>query len=86
MVFRHLIQQRDVREAIDGLVQKAATEPDVEVGHPNRRLRHLDVLLWMHAPRPRRDGDRSGAPLTGSESHPSAVGQPVSNRSRDAAW
>jgi hypothetical protein len=53
MVFRHLIQQRDVREAIDELVQKAATEPDVEVGHPNRRLRHLDVLLWMHAPRGR---------------------------------
>lgn len=53
MVFRHLIQQRDVREAIDELVQKAATEPDVEVGHPNLRLRHLDVLLWMHAPRGR---------------------------------
>jgi hypothetical protein len=63
LVFRHLIQQRDIRDRVDELVQKAATEPDVEIGHPNRRLRHLDVLLWMHA-RVARRGERSGPAAT----------------------
>ncbi len=48
-VFRQLIQSTDVTTRVDELVDAAAKVPGVDVGHPNNRLRHLDVLLWMHA-------------------------------------
>lgn len=50
-VFRHLIQNVDIRTRIDTLVDAAARE-GADIGHPNRRLRHLDVLLWMKATSP----------------------------------
>ena len=48
-VFRHVIQDNDVRRRLDEIVDEASLRPGVDVGHPNRRLRHLDVVLWMHA-------------------------------------
>jgi Family of unknown function (DUF6308) len=50
-VFRHLIQSREVVSRLDELVSEAQADPDVNVGRVNNRLRHLDVVLWMHAPR-----------------------------------
>lgn len=47
-VFRGLIQDPAVRDRIDALVDAASSE-GADLGHPNRRLRHLDVLLWMKA-------------------------------------
>lgn len=47
-VFRGLIQDAKVRDRIDALVDAASRE-GADIGHPNRRLRHLDVLLWMKA-------------------------------------
>ena len=46
-VFRHIIQNDEVRSRLDAIVDEAATRPGVNIGHPNRRLRHLDVVLWM---------------------------------------
>ena len=48
-VFRHLIQNEEVRALLDGLVDEASRREGVETGNPNRRLRHLDVVLWMYA-------------------------------------
>jgi len=48
-VFRHLIQDNAIRRRLDEIVDEACQRPGVDVGHPNRRLRHLDVVLWMHA-------------------------------------
>ena len=48
-VFRYLISQRDVRDAIDVLVDQAVRVPGDQFGSPVRYLRHLDVALWMHA-------------------------------------
>lgn len=48
-VFRHIIQNDDVRTRLDAVVEEAAFREGVNIGHPNRRLRHLDVALWMHA-------------------------------------
>lgn len=50
-VFRCLIQAPAVRDRIDALVDAASSE-GADLGHPNRRLRHLDVLLWMKATSP----------------------------------
>ena len=50
-VFRHVIQDNAIRRRLDEIVDEAAQRPGVDVGHPNRRLRHLDVVLWMHARR-----------------------------------
>jgi hypothetical protein len=49
-VFRSIIQDQDVRSALDTVID-AATERGGNLGHPNRRLRHLDALLWMGASR-----------------------------------
>ena len=46
-VFRHIIQNDEVRRRLDSVVEEAATREGVNIGHPNRRLRHLDVVLWM---------------------------------------
>jgi hypothetical protein len=48
-VFRHVIQDNDIRRRLDQVVDEASQRPGVDVGHLNRRLRHLDVVLWMHA-------------------------------------
>ena len=58
-VFRHVIQDNAIRRRLDEIVDEAAARPGVDVGHPNRRLRHLDVVLWMHARR-RVRGNRGG--------------------------
>ncbi|MBR7744364.1 hypothetical protein KC207_13805 [Phycicoccus sp. BSK3Z-2] len=55
-VFRRIIQDDDVRSRIDAVVDEAAQREGVNIGHPNLRLRHLDVVLWMHA---RRGGSKS---------------------------
>ena len=50
-VYRRIIQDEGVRTRLDVVVQEAAQRGRVNVGHPNRRLRHLDVALWMYAQR-----------------------------------
>ncbi|MBM6404616.1 hypothetical protein JQN72_10225 [Phycicoccus sp. CSK15P-2] len=50
-VFRCIIQDADVRKRLDDVVDEASTRDGVNIGHPNLRLRHLDVVLWMHAQR-----------------------------------
>lgn len=57
-VYRRLLQDDDVRGRLDQVVDQAASHPGVDIGSPNRRLRHLDVVLWMHA----RKGVVSGSP------------------------
>lgn len=56
-VFRRLLQDDGVRAQLDQVVDEAARRPGVDVGSPNRRLRHLDVVLWMHARRGAGVGD-----------------------------
>jgi hypothetical protein len=48
-VYRGIIQNDEVRRRIDAVVDEASSREGVNIGHPNRRLRHLDVALWMHA-------------------------------------
>jgi hypothetical protein len=48
-VYRGIIQNDEVRRRIDAVVDDASSRKGVNIGHPNRRLRHLDVALWMHA-------------------------------------
>ena len=50
-VFRHIIQTEEVRRTLDDIVDEASTRTGVNIGHPNRRLRHLDVALWMYGRR-----------------------------------
>jgi len=50
-VFRCIIQDDGVRNRLDALVDAAAAT-GADIGHPNRRLRHIDALLWMRAARP----------------------------------
>ncbi len=56
--YRAIIQNDEVRRRIDAVVDAASSREGVNIGHPNRRLRHLDVALWMHA---RRGGTREPA-------------------------
>lgn len=51
-VFANVIAQREVRERLTRLVERAGEQPNVDVGAPGRLLRHLDVVVWMHAPHP----------------------------------
>ena len=48
-VFRYIIQNGEVRTRLDAVIDEVQTRDGVNVGHVNRRLRHLDVALWMHA-------------------------------------
>jgi hypothetical protein len=48
-VYRRLLQDDAIRSRLDQLVDEAADRDGVDVGSPLRRLRHLDVVLWMHA-------------------------------------
>ena len=50
-VYRRLLQDDDIRRSLDQIVDNAAAIPGVDVGSPTARLRHLDVVLWMHARR-----------------------------------
>ena len=50
-VYRRLLQDDGICSRLDQLVDEAAARPGVVVGPPNTRLRHLDVVLWMHARR-----------------------------------
>ena len=50
-VYRRIIQDDHVRAKLDAIVEEAGARDGVNIGHPNRRLRHLDVALWMHAQR-----------------------------------
>ncbi|KGN36003.1 hypothetical protein N798_00190 [Knoellia flava TL1] len=47
-VFRRIVQETSIRTAIDERIDAAAAK-GAAIGHPNRRLRHLDAILWMHA-------------------------------------
>lgn len=47
-VFRRVMQDRDIRDHIDDLASQAVAR-GAEIGDSSLRLRHLDVLLWMHA-------------------------------------
>lgn len=67
-VFRHLIRSDEVRRLLDGLVDAASREVGVDVGHLNRRLRHLDVILWMHAPAGGRRADSADGEMAVAES------------------
>jgi len=60
-VFRRLLQDDGVRSQLDAVVDEAARRPGVDVGFVNGRLRHLDVVLWMHA----RRGAEVGEPGAG---------------------
>jgi hypothetical protein len=62
-VFRHVIQDNAIRRRLDEIVDEASQRPGVDVGHPNRRLRHLDVILWMHA-RPKNLGTAASGDLS----------------------
>lgn len=48
-VYRHIVQDEAIRARLDVVVGEASQREGVNTGHPNRRLRHLDVALWMHA-------------------------------------
>ncbi len=48
---RRLIQDESVRTRLDARVDAATAAGGADIGHPNRRLRHLDALLWMRATR-----------------------------------
>jgi hypothetical protein len=50
-VYRRLLQDDVIRNRLDQVVDDAAAREGVDVGSPMRRLRHLDVVLWMHARR-----------------------------------
>lgn len=50
-VYRRLLQDDGIRNQLDQIVDEAASRPGVNTGSPMRRLRHLDVVLWMHARR-----------------------------------
>lgn len=50
-VYRRLLQDDDIRSSLNQIVDKAAAIPGVDIGSPTARLRHLDVVLWMHARR-----------------------------------
>jgi hypothetical protein len=48
--FRRIMHDDDTLANIDAVADQAQ-KSGAEVVHPNRRLRHLDAILWM---RPRR--------------------------------
>lgn len=50
-VYRRIVQDDEICSRLDSVVDEASAREGVNIGHPNRRLRHLDVALWMHAQR-----------------------------------
>lgn len=49
-VFHTVMSDADVRSELSRLVERAAETTGVDVGDPAQLLRHLDVVVWMHAP------------------------------------
>lgn len=60
-VFRRLLQDDGIRGRLDQVLDEAARRPGVDIGLPNRRLRHLDAVLWMHARHGAETGDTGAA-------------------------
>ncbi len=50
-VFARIIGNEEVRERLTRLIDRAAESKSVDVGDRSHLLRHLDVCIWMHAPR-----------------------------------
>jgi hypothetical protein len=48
LVYRSLMQDDQIRFRLDQVIDEAARHPGVDVGRRMSRLRHLDVVLWMH--------------------------------------
>lgn len=53
-VFSSLMADRALTERVDELVREASTCSGVDVGDKDLTLKHLDVLLWMHGMRQRK--------------------------------
>lgn len=49
-VFAWILGHDDVREQLTRLVERTALTEGTDVGDPQALLRHLDVVVWMHAP------------------------------------
>jgi len=50
--FQELVADQPLMRTLDDQVADAAGHEGVDVGDPSLRLRHLDVVLWMHALNP----------------------------------
>jgi len=50
--FQALVADQPMMRTLDDQVAEAAGREGVDVGDPSLRLRHLDVVLWMHAMNP----------------------------------
>lgn len=50
--FRALVADQPLMRTLDDQVADAGEREGVDVGDPSLRLRHLDVVLWMHAMNP----------------------------------
>ncbi|WP_168581719.1 DUF6308 family protein [Gephyromycinifex aptenodytis] len=50
-VFARIISTPEVRERLERLICRCAEPEGVDVGDPANLLRHLDVIVWMHAPK-----------------------------------
>ena len=57
-VHRSLLQDEGIRSRLDLVLDDAADRDGVDIGSPMPRLRHLDVVLWMHARRGAEPGPR----------------------------
>ncbi|WP_068428734.1 DUF6308 family protein [Piscicoccus intestinalis] len=49
-VFHHVLSDAQLRDDVARIVERAAEAPGVDVGDPGHLLRHLEVIVWMHAP------------------------------------
>lgn len=49
-VFYAIMSEESIRADLSRLVRRADEADHVDVGDPDQLLRHLDVVLWMHAP------------------------------------
>lgn len=49
-VFAWVLGHDDVRAHLSRLIERTAGAPGIDVGDATALLRHLDVIVWMHAP------------------------------------
>lgn len=49
-VFAWIMGHDDVRDQLDRLIERTAATSETDVADPAYLLRHLDVVVWMHAP------------------------------------
>lgn len=63
-VYRHIIQDDEVRGRLDEIIDEVQPREGVNVGHVNRRLRHLDVALWMQGRRVKQSRSDTGPDQT----------------------